>query len=179
MTEKEEYAIVLDYLPYGYPLEGKMMSVAQALGKKNLTLLQLVPRKGVSLQSKEEVYIGEAKRDKIYYILGRLPKEKLTENAKFILSELIEKIVGEREAEFADFFNKADAMNTRLHQLELIPGFGKKHMKQILEARKEKPFEGFDDIKNRIPSIPDPKKAIEKRIYEELTEMQRHVLFTS
>ena len=70
--EKEEYAIVLDYLPYGYPLEGKMMPIAQAIGMKNLTLLQLVPRRGVSLQVKEKVYIGDGKRDKVYYIFGRL-----------------------------------------------------------------------------------------------------------
>jgi len=177
MMEKEEIAIVLDYLPYGYPLEGKMFSIAQAIGKKYLTLLQLVPRKGISLQQKEEVYIGEGKRDKIYYILGKLPREKLTENAKIILQEFIEQIVSEREKEFVDFFNNADAINTRLHQLELIPGFGKKHMKQILEARKEKPFESFENIKERIPSLPDPKKAIEKRIIEELTELQRHNLF--
>jgi|SRR3989344_950782 len=177
MTEKEEIAVILDYLPYGYPLEGKMVSLAQAIGKKNLTLLQLVPRKGITLQPKEEVYIGEGKRDKIYYILGRLPKEKITENAKLILGEFIAVIVTERETEFVDFFNKSEAINTRLHQLELIPGFGKKHMKQILDARKEKPFESFEDIKKRIPNLPDPKKAAEKRIIEELTQEQRHNLF--
>ena len=32
---KEEYAIILEYLPNGYPLEGKMMPIAQAIGKKN------------------------------------------------------------------------------------------------------------------------------------------------
>ena len=37
--EKEEHAIVLDYLPYGYPLENKMMPIAQAIGNKNFTLL--------------------------------------------------------------------------------------------------------------------------------------------
>ena len=76
--EKEEHAVVLEYLPNGYPLEGKLMPVAQAIGEKNLTLLELAPRKGVSLDVGERVYIGEGKRDKIYYILGRLPKEKIT-----------------------------------------------------------------------------------------------------
>ncbi len=175
--EKEEYAIVLDYLPYGYPLEGKMISIAQAVGKKHFTLLQLVPRKGVTLQSKEEVYIGEGKREKIYYILGRLQREKLTENAKNVLNEIVDEVIKEREKEFVEFFNRATAINTRLHQIELLPGFGKKHTKQILESRKEKEFESFEDIKNRIPSLPDPRKAVEKRLMEELTEMQRHNLF--
>lgn len=175
--EKEEYAIILDYLPYGYPLEKRMFPLAQAIGFKNLVLLQLVPRRGISLQQKEKVYIGEGKRDKIYYISGRLPREKLTENAKMQLEDFIKKIISEREKEFVDFFNNAEAVNTRVHQLELLPGFGKKHTGEILEEREKKKFENFEDIKKRIPSLPDPKKAVAKRIFIELTELQRHNLF--
>lgn len=175
--EKEENAIVLDYLPYGYPLEGKMMPVAQAIGAKNFVLLQLVPRRGVSLAIKEKVYIGEGKRDKIYYILGRLPPEKLTESAKLQLEEFINQVVSERESEFVEFFNKADAINTRIHQLELLPGFGKKHTQEIIKARDEKIFESFDDIKKRLPSLPDPRKSVEKRLMLELTTEERNNLF--
>ena len=86
---------------------------------------------------------------------------------------IVEAPVVEREKEFVEFFNTADAINTRVHQLELLPGFGKKHTGEILDARKEKKFVSFDDLKKRLPSLPDPKKAIEKRITLELTEMQR------
>jgi len=175
--EKEENAIILDYLPNGYPLEGKMMPIAQAIGKKNLVLLELVPRRGVTLQPGEEAYIGEGKRDKIYYILGRLHREKLTESAKTQLKEFIEKIVGEKEKEFIQFFNKAEAINKRLHQIELLPGFGKKHMQEILKQRKEKEFESFDEMKKRIQNLPDPEKAIEKRILNELINIERNNLF--
>lgn len=177
MTEKEDYAIVLDYLPYGYPMGGKMMPIAQAIGEKNLSLLELIPRRGVTLAVKEKVYIGPEKRDKIYYIAGRLPKEKLTETAKIQLQEFIEKIVAEQEKKFVDFFNNAQAINTRLHQIELLPGFGKKHTQEILAEREKKPFESFEDIKNRAKSLPDPKKAVEKRLLEELLERQRFNLF--
>lgn len=176
-SRKEEQAIILDFLPYGDPLEGKMKPVAQAIGLDNFTLLELVPRRGVSLELKEKVYIGEGKRDKIHYILGRLPREKLTETAKIQLEDFVKEVLKQEEAKFVDFFNKAEAINTRLHQLELLPGFGKKHTKEIIKARGEKPFENFEDIKKRIPSLPDPKKAVEKRIIEELTEEQRHNLF--
>lgn len=176
--EKEEYAIVLDFLPYGYPVEGKTTPVAQAIGEKNLTLLHLVPRRGISLQPKEKVYIGAGKRDKIYYILGRLPKDKLTETAKTNLEEFIKGVVKEREKEFVEFFNKAGAINTRLHQLELLPGFGKKHTQDVTKERDSKPFESFEDIRNRIANIPDPEKAIEKRIWLELTGSERYNLFT-
>jgi len=175
--QKEEYAIILEYLPNGYPLEGKMMPIAQAIGKNNLTLLELVPRRGISLNIGEEVYIGEGKRDKIYYILGRLKKEKVTESAKQQLEEFIKRIIKEREQEFVNFFNKAEAINKRVHQIEMLPGLGKKHMKEILEKREEKPFESFEDMKKRIQNLPDPEKAIEKRIIQEITEMERYNLF--
>lgn len=175
--EKEENAIVLDYLPYGYPLERNMIPIIQAIGKKNLTLLQIIPRKGTNFELKEEVYIGDGKREKVLYISGRLPREKLTETAKAQLEEYIKKYVEENEVKFVEFFNKAQAINTRLHQFELLPGFGKKHTKAILQSRDEKPFESLEDIKNRVSNIPNPQKSVEKRIFEELTEMQRINIF--
>ena len=161
MEDKEEIAVVLDFLPNGYPLEGKMLPIAQAVGKKNFTLLQLVPRRGVTLKLKEEIYIGSGKRDKISYILGRLPKEKITETAKIELREFIEKMVAEQEKNFIDFFNNSQPINTRLHQLELLPGFGRKHTEEVINERQKKPFGSFDDIKGRIKAIPDPKKSVE------------------
>ncbi len=175
---KEEYALILEYLPNGYPLEKKMMPIAQAIGEENLTLLELVPRRGVTLEIGERVYIGEGKRDKIYYILGRLHREKLTETAKNQLQEFIKKVVKEKEKKFVDFFNNSDAINKRVHQIELLPGMGKKHMKEILDKRKEKPFESFEEMKSRIQNLPDPEKAIERRIFQELTEQERYNLFT-
>jgi len=177
MTNKDEYAIVLDYLPYGYPLENKMMPIAQAIGTKGFTLLQLVPRRGVKLEIEEKVYIGEGKRDKIYYILGKIPRNKLTETAKEQLHNFIEKEITNNEKRFVDFFNEAEAINTRLHQFELLPGFGKKHTKAILEERNKKPFESLEDLKKRVANLPDPKKAIEKRIIEEITGREKYNLF--
>ncbi|MEJ2267786.1 MAG: DUF655 domain-containing protein [Nanoarchaeota archaeon] len=174
---KEENAIILEYLPNGYPLEGKMMPIAQAIGEKNLTLLELVPRRGISLEIGEKVYIGEGKRPKIYYILGKLHKEKLTESAKNQLEEFIKKLVEEQEERFVDFFNKSEAINKRMHQIELLPGFGKKHMHEIIKQREEKEFNSFNDMKERVQNLPDPKKAIEKRILKELINLERNNLF--
>lgn len=175
--EKEEHALVLDYLPYGYPLDKKMMPLAQAIGVKNFTLLQLIPRRGVKLEVGEEVYIGEGKRDKIYYIQGRLQENKLTETTKQQLQEFIDKQISGDEKKFVEFFNVAEAINTRLHQFELLPGFGKKHTESILEERNKKPFESFEDLKERVPNLPDPKKAIEKRMVEEITGREKYHLF--
>jgi len=177
--EKEENAIILEYLPNGYPMEKKMMPIAQAIGEKTLVLLELVPRRGAELKIGEKVYIGEGKRDKVYYILGRLHREKLTETAKEQLGEFIKQIVKEREKEFVEFFNKSDAINKRIHQIEMLPGLGKKHMQEILKQRREKEFESFQDMKKRIQNLPDPEKAVEKRIFQELTNIERYNLFTN
>jgi putative nucleotide binding protein len=176
---REDYATVLEYLPNGYPLEKKMMPIAQAIGKHNFTLLELVPRRGINLDIGESVYIGEGKRDKIYYILGRLKREKLTETAKNQLQEVITEIVKEQEEKFVKFFNESLAINKRLHQIELLPGLGKKHMQEILKQREEKSFESFADMKKRVQNLPDPEKAIEKRIFQELTNLERYNLFTA
>ena len=176
--EKEEYVVILDYLPHGYPLEGKMMPIAQAIGESSLILLELIPRRGVSLEIGEKVYIGEGKRDKVYYIFGRLKKEKITESSKEQLHKIIEKVVREGEEEFVNFFNKSESINKRVHQIELLPGLGKKYMKEILEQRNINAFKSFEDMKKRIQNLPFPEKAIEKRIFQELTTNERHKLFT-
>ena len=94
------------------------------------------------------------------------------------LKKFIEQAVKEREKEFVDFFNNADAINKRIHQIELLPGLGKKYTKEILDQRDTKKFESFEDIKKRIPNLPFPEKTIERRIFQELTESERYNLFT-
>ena len=144
---REEAAIVLDFLPNGYSYDKKPMymksPVAQAVGKEHFVLLELVPKKGIHLQPFENVYIGDGKRDKIHHILGKIGTDKLTATAKSELEFVIKDIIQKNEKKFVDFFNKAQPLSTRMHQLELLPGLGKKHMWQIIEARDEKPFESL------------------------------------
>jgi putative nucleotide binding protein len=176
---KEEYAIVLDYLPNGYPFDTarRKLPVVQAIGKTHFVLLELIPKRDVFVQPHEEVYIGEGKRDKIHHISGKLPFEKLTETARSELPHLINGLVDKNEKRFVDFFNNAQPLSMRMHQIELLPGVGKKHMWEIIDERKEKPFESFNDIKKRVKLMPDPKKAIVKRIIEEIEGKDKHYLF--
>ena len=60
--------------------------------------------------------------------------------------------------------------------MELIPGIGKKTMWTILEERRKKPFESFEDIRNRSKA-PDPVVAITERIVRELRGEERYYLF--
>ena len=179
--EREEIVVELDFLPNGYQFDDRSMhsstAIAQAMGKEHFVLLELVPKKGIHLQPHEEVYIGEGKRDKIHHIVGKLPIEKLTSTAKSELNYIIAEIVEKDEKKFIDFFNSAQPLSTRMNQLELLPGLGKKHMWEIIEERKGKPFESFDDIKKRVKLMPDPQKAVIKRIMLELEGKEKHKLF--
>ncbi|MBI4154018.1 DUF655 domain-containing protein [Candidatus Woesearchaeota archaeon] len=179
--EKEESAIVLDFLPNGYPFDPRPMHrktpIAQALGMQHFPLLEIVPKKGVSLQLGEEVYMGEGKREKVHHVIGRIPSEKLTQTAKSELEFALKKIIARDHSKFLEFFNKAGPITARRHQLELLPGIVKKQMWEILEARKEKPFENFEDIKSRVKLLPDPEKVILKRILMELEEADKYKIF--
>lgn len=177
--KKEDYAIVLDYLPHGYPLEKERIPIIQALGVDYFTLFELIPKKDVKIELKEKVYIGEGKRDKIYSIKGKLSPEKLTETAKINLKEVVHELLTSKPEIIVKFFNEAEAINKRLHSIELLPGFGKKHTRDIIKAREEKVFESIEEIKKRIKNLPDPFKAVEKRIIEELTQKVKYKLFTN
>ncbi|RMF89702.1 MAG: DUF655 domain-containing protein [Methanobacteriota archaeon] len=169
----EEYAIILDYLPTGHPEDKrpiyKREPIAQAVGESFFSLLELVPKKGVTLTSQERVYLGKENRDKIDFIKRRIPYEVLTPGARTELTAAIESIVERNEKKFVDFFNESGPISVRFHQLELLPGIGNRLMWEILEERKKKPFESFADISKRIKALPHPEELIVRRIEMELS----------
>ena len=164
--------MILDYLPLGYVKEDmstfKRKPIAQAIGTENFTLLELTPKDEVDIEIHESVYIGAGKRDKISRVKGKLDFENLTATSRVELDHVIEEIILAHEDKFVEFFNEAESLNTRLHKLELLPGIGKKHMWGIIEARKEKPFENFEDINNRVPLLSDPVNILVKKVKQEL-----------
>ena len=178
---KEETAIVLDFLPHGYPFDPrpshKKTPIVQAIGKKRFTLLELCPKKDVFLQPNQEVYIGEGKREQIHHILGRLPLDKLTNTGRHNLDYVVKELVKNNEASFIFFLNKAQPMTTRMHQLELLPGLGKKHMWSLIEERENSEFLSFEDIKGRVKLLPDPEKTFIRRVLLELEGKEKHKLF--
>ena len=178
---KEETAIVLDFLPNGYPFDKtpshRKTAIAQAIGTVKFTLLELVPRKDIFLRPLEEVYIGEGKRDKIHHINGRLALEKLTQTAKLELDTIIRDIIHKNEQKFVNFFNKAQPLSIRMHSLELLPGVGKKHVRELLDERRVEDFKNFKDVKDRVKLMPDPETVILKRIMLELEGNEKHRVF--
>jgi len=174
---KEETCIIIDFLPSGYADRRKAEPIAQAVGSSFFSLLELVPREGITLKPEQEVYIGEGKRDEIRFIRGQLEYRDLTNLAKNTLPDVVENIVKKNEARFIEFFNKAGMLTPRMHQFQLLPGIGKKHLIDILDERRKRPFESFADLKNRVKLMPDPEKAVIRRILQELESTEKHKLF--
>ncbi|MFH1127173.1 MAG: DUF655 domain-containing protein [archaeon] len=176
---KDEWGIVLDFLKHGHAIQSRSVPVAQVLGEEHFNILEIIPRDDVILKSQDRVYIGAGKRDQVKSIIGRIEPSKLTATAHSELKFAIESLIDRNETKFIDFFNKAGPLTTKQHQLELLPSIGKKHMWQIIDERKKKPFESFEDLKKRVPLLPDPKKSVIKRIMDELDGMEKWYLFTS
>jgi len=174
---REDYAIVLDYLQKGYADSFRKESIAQALGETYFSLLELIPRPGSALLLRERIYIGADKRDKVQFIKGRLPFDKLTVTAKNELNFIIDALVKKNEPKYIEFFNKAGPISVRQHSLELLPNIGKKHMWDIINEREKKPFESFKDIAGRINLMPDPARVVTERIMEELKGESKYYLF--
>ncbi|HIH16815.1 MAG TPA: DUF655 domain-containing protein [Candidatus Diapherotrites archaeon] len=175
--QAEERAIVLDYLPRGKSTGYKTEPLAQLLGTSYFTLLEVVPKADLKIQ--EEVYVGKDERDKIDYIKRRVPFKELTNTAQMELEKAVEKLVKGDEAKYVAFFNQSRPITIKRHQLELLPGLGKKHLFCILEEREKTPFASFEDLVKRVHLMPDPVKLIIKRVVDELErEDVRHYLFS-
>lgn len=176
---RDEWVIVIDFLSRGRVGMQRSEPVAQTIGEKYFSLLEIMPREGSEFTVGERVYIGEGKRDKVRYIRGRIRYSDLTVASKEELCVVVEKLVDADQQRFVDFFSKAGPVTNRLHHLELIPGIGKKHLWDIIEARKEKPFSSFEDLSNRVKLLPDPRKMIIRRILDELEDKDKYKLFVS
>lgn len=176
---KDDYAIVLDFLSLGHSSQARSHPVAQVLGEKFFNLLEVIPQDNISLKSGDKVYIGQGKRDQIKSIVGKITSDKLTANGFSELEHQVRAIVEKDEKRFVDFFSTAGPLTTKLHQLELLHGIGKKHMWEIIEVRKKKKFDSFKDLKERVSLIPNPENLIIKRILTELEGKEKWYIFVT
>ena len=104
-----------------------------------------------------------------------LKYEELTDIAKGNLLEAVKMIIKNDEPIYVEFFNIAEPVNIRLHVLELFKGVGKKTLANLLEKRKQKPFESFDEVK-KVLKI-DPVEALAEKIVEEIRGEAKYYVF--
>lgn len=180
----EDYAYILDYLPQGLPNERryKRGPVAYGLGTYQFKLLELSPKHDATLQVGERVYIGKEaeKRLKVLHVKRRIGYNDLTHAAQSELLPIIMEIIKAEPERFLKVYNEAQAITTRLHLLELIPGLGKKTMWAIVEERKKGPFKNFEDLENRVSTLHHPEKHLAQRIELELSDPhQKYHIFVA
>jgi len=159
-------------LPQGLPDE-KMFHrepVAYAIGEDQFKLFELVPKEGIALNVGDKVYIGKDLdlRQEILHVKRRISFNELTNAAQRELPFVIRGIIKAHEPRFVQFFNEAQAITTRFHMLELLPGLGKKTMWAIIEERKKGPFTSLEDLSKRVPMAHQLDKLVAKRIEDEL-----------
>ncbi len=173
----EEYAWIVEYLPQGRSADLKTEPIVQLIGHKFFTLLEATVKPEATVSIGQKVYIGKEHRNEIERIKGKLNFTQLTQSGRDNLLVVLKALVQEREPDFITFINKAAPVSMRVHQLELLPGVGKKHLEALLAKRETKPFENFADLKARIPSIPDPALLFVHRILSELEGKEKHYIF--
>ena len=163
--------IVLDFLPHGRTEDDRpqyqKQPLAYAVGLAEFKLYELVVDSDadISIGDRLDVYDSSlAER------VNQIDYDDLPTGAQSELEYAVEDLVYEEEQRFVDFYNEAQPITLRLHQLNLLPGIGKKLRNTILDERQRQPFGSFDDLESRISGLHNPRETLVERILEELQE---------
>ncbi|PSQ40964.1 DUF655 domain-containing protein [Halobacteriales archaeon SW_5_68_122] len=165
-------AVVVDFLPRGSPSDDRPQyersPVAFAVGEADFRLVEaaLTDDAGVNIGDRIEIDpSGENVED-----LRTAGYDELTSTAESELEHATNAIIDADTRRFVDFYNDAQPITTRLHVLNLLPGIGKKLRNNVLDERKRKPFESFEDVERRVSGLHNPREVLVERIIEELRE---------
>ncbi len=171
---RELYVWILDYLPHGHPDDTRPLyqkhPLLQAVGEENFILMELAPKEDTVPQQYDRAYIGDGERDVIDHVKRRLRYDELTHNAQIELPFILKTIVDKNGERFIKVYNESYPITTRLHMLSLLPGIGKKTLREILDERKKGPFKSFEELSERVKTIHNPDKIVANRIEEELQD---------
>jgi len=169
-SDDQSEAVVLDVLHHGRSDGGSYSGspLAYAVSTDDFTLYELSLTEGADISIDDYVQVtpefdaGIERGHTVDY-------EDITDGARSELEYVVEEIVEANERRFVDFFNDAQPLSLRLHQLNLLPGIGDKLRDNILEERKRRgPFESFDDLEDRVSGLHNPREVVIDRIREEL-----------
>ncbi len=174
----EDYAWVVEYLSAGRSTDMRKEPMVQLVGNQFFTLLEASVKRDASIGVGTKIFVGKGDRAEVDRIKRRITYDELTNGAKELLSNVIKRIVEEREETFIHFLNKAAPISMRVHQLDLLPGIGKRNMEEILKEREKEPFKSFADLKSRVHTVSDPAGLFVHRIISELEGKERYYLFT-
>ncbi|MEY7850716.1 DUF655 domain-containing protein [Natrarchaeobius sp. A-rgal3] len=167
-------AVVLDYLAHGLSDDGRPQyeksPAGYAIDVESFELYQVAFDEDERLTIGSEVVIEPADEREVVTECQRVEYEDLSSGSRSELEYVVQDVVEENEERFVDFYNEAQPITLRLHQLNLLPGIGKKLRNGILDERKRKPFESFDELSERVSGLHDPDEILVERILEELRD---------
>ena len=165
-----ETVVLLDFLPHGKSDDDRpqyqKQPLAYAMGVEDFRLYEAVIAEDADVNIGDRLDIRSDAFDRIHEIAY----DDLTGGAQSELDYAVEDVVDAAEGRFVDFYNDAQPITLRLHQLNLLPGIGKKLRNTILDERKRKPFASFEDLESRVSGLHSPKEVLIERIIEELRE---------
>jgi putative nucleotide binding protein len=168
------YAVILDHLPHGQPDDDrpqyKKSPLAYALGDVKFRLLELTLADDADVSIGDRVVIEPDSARDVVERMHDVEYEDISNAARSELEYVVEDVVDEQEDRFVQFYNEAQPITLRLHQLNLLPGIGKKLRNNILDERKRKPFEDFADLADRVSGLHKPREILVDRIMEELRD---------
>jgi putative nucleotide binding protein len=168
------HAVVLDHLPHGRADDDRprhrKSPMAYALGERDFRLFELTLTDDADVSIGDRVVIGPTEARDAVDGFKQVPYDKLSNTATGELEYAIEAIIDEHERRFVDFYNDAQPITLRLHQLNLLPGIGKKLRNNVLDQRKRGPFESFEEVEERVSGLHRPKEVLVERILEELRD---------
>jgi putative nucleotide binding protein len=168
------YAVVLDHLPHGRPGDErpqyKKSPLAYALGESEFRLLELTLEDEADVSIGDRIVVEPQPERTAVERVREVAYDDLSNAAHSELEYVVEEVVDRHERRFVDFYNDAQPITLRLHQLNLLPGIGKKLRNDVLDERKRAPFESFADLEERIAGLHDPEGVLVDRIIEELRD---------
>ena len=167
-------AVIVDYLPHGRPDDTRPQyqkaALAYALETETFDLLELTLTEDADVNIVDRIPIDEAADDAVIEDVTDIEYDDLSNSGVSELEYAVEAIIDADEQRFVDFYNDAQPISLRLHQLNLLPGIGKKLRNKIIDKRKRQPFESFEDLADRVGGLHNPKEVIAERIMEELRD---------
>jgi len=165
-------AVVLDFLAHGRTEDDRpqyqKQPLAYALDRGDFRLYEIILDADAGVSIGDDIHVDRS--DERFEHVGEAEYEDLPGGAQSELEYVVEDIVDEEERRFVDFYNDAQPITLRLHQLNLLPGIGKKLRNSILDERKRRPFESFEDLGDRVNGLHNPREVIVERILEEIRE---------
>ena len=167
-------AVVLDHLPHGRADDDRprhrKSPLAYALGERDFRLFELTLVDDADVSIGDRVVIGPTGRREAVDGFKQVTYDDLSNTAVGEVEYAVEAIVEADEQRFVDFYNDAQPITLRLHQLNLLPGIGKKLRNNVLDQRKRGPFESFEEVEDRVSGLHRPKEVLVERIMEELRD---------